>query len=135
MKLPDLLPQLAELADGDAKQMALVFGAEAYSALMSAQQQRQSQHRTAPVRLTNGQWMLCADLLTEIRPGGLYADGFTLLPPETFALVDVMPWPDAVALLPQPAPPLERARDSEGRFIPDDPATPNVDEAWVEVEG
>ena len=27
----------------------------------------------------------------------------------------------------------ERARDDEGRFIPDDPATPDVDEAWVEV--
>ena len=133
MKLPDLLPHLAGLADGDAKRMALVFGAEAYAALMDAQQHRQSQHRTAPVRLTNGQWMLCADLLTEIRPGGLYADGFTLLPPETFALVDVMPWPDAVALLPQPEPERVRARDAQGQFIADDPATPDVDEAWVEV--
>ena len=25
----------------------------------------------------------------------------------------------------------ERARDEEGRFIPDDPATPDVDEAWA----
>ena len=26
---------------------------------------------------------------------------------------------------------IERARDDEGRFIPDDPATPDVDEAWL----
>lgn len=35
-------------------------------------------------------------------------------------------------LLPEAAPVLERARDDEGRFIADDPATPE-DEAWVEV--
>jgi hypothetical protein len=28
---------------------------------------------------------------------------------------------------------IERARDDQGRFIEDDPATPDVDEAWVEV--
>ena len=27
-------------------------------------------------------------------------------------------------------PPLERARNASGQFIPDDPATPDVDEAW-----
>ena len=28
---------------------------------------------------------------------------------------------------------LERARDEQGRYLPDDPATPTVNEAWVEV--
>ena len=28
---------------------------------------------------------------------------------------------------------VERARDDQGRFIEDDPSTPDVDEAWVEV--
>jgi hypothetical protein len=28
---------------------------------------------------------------------------------------------------------IERARDANGQFIPDDPATPDVNEAWVEV--
>jgi hypothetical protein len=27
---------------------------------------------------------------------------------------------------------VERARDEEGQFVADDPATPDVDEAWVE---
>jgi hypothetical protein len=26
---------------------------------------------------------------------------------------------------------IERARDTHGQFIPDDPSTPDVDEAWV----
>jgi hypothetical protein len=30
---------------------------------------------------------------------------------------------------------IERARDANGQFIPDDPATPDVDEAWVKVAG
>ena len=29
---------------------------------------------------------------------------------------------------------MERARDEQGRFIADDPSTPDVDEAWVEVQ-
>jgi hypothetical protein len=28
---------------------------------------------------------------------------------------------------------IERARDANGQFIPDDPSTPDVDEAWAEV--
>jgi hypothetical protein len=28
---------------------------------------------------------------------------------------------------------IERARDTNGQFIPDDPTTPDVNEAWVEV--
>jgi hypothetical protein len=29
---------------------------------------------------------------------------------------------------------VERARDDDGKFLSDDPATPDVDEAWVEVD-
>ena len=29
---------------------------------------------------------------------------------------------------------IKRARDNQGRFIADDPSTPDVNEAWVEVE-
>jgi hypothetical protein len=34
------------------------------------------------------------------------------------------------------APPVEveRARDDDGKFLADDPATPDVDEAWVEPD-
>ena len=102
MTLADLLPQAAIITYDEAKTMALVFGQAAYEALRAAQSARpDAHHRAAPVQLSDGRWMLCADLLTEIRPGGLYADGFALLPPEMFAQVEVMPWADAVALLPR----------------------------------
>lgn len=54
-----------------------------------------------PLALTDGRLMLCADILTEIEPGGLLhamwqaADKAVLL-----SSVDVVPWPEAVALLP-----------------------------------
>ena len=50
--------------------------------------------------------MLGADLLSEIEPGGLYHDGFQLLPPALFTAVDVIAWDDAVALIPEPEWPL-----------------------------
>jgi hypothetical protein len=43
-----------------------------------------------------------------------------------------LPAPFIAGLAPA-APERERARDEEGRFIEDDPATPDVDEAWLEV--
>jgi hypothetical protein len=54
-----------------------------------------------PRVLTDGRLMLCGDVLTEIAPGGLLhamwaaADQAVLLPNVT-----VIPWADAVALLP-----------------------------------
>lgn len=59
-----------------------------------------------PRVLTDGRLMLCADILTEVMPGGLLADMWAaadkavLLPS-----VEVIPWADAVALLP-PDPPM-----------------------------
>jgi hypothetical protein len=54
-----------------------------------------------PSVLTDGRLMLCGDILTEVMPGGLLAgmwgaaDQAVLLPN-----VEVIPWADAVALLP-----------------------------------
>lgn len=59
-----------------------------------------------PRILTDGRLMLSADVLTEIEPGGLLhamweaADKAVILPS-----VEVIPWEDAVALLP-PDPPI-----------------------------
>lgn len=58
-----------------------------------------------PRVLTDGRLMLCADILTEVMPGGLLhamwqaADKAVLLPS-----VEVVPWAEAVALLPQEPP-------------------------------
>jgi hypothetical protein len=60
---------------------------------------------------------------------------------EEVPLVELVPTAETVA---EPKPPTQvkpkakkkrvRARTSEGQFISDDPATPEVDEAWIEVE-
>ena len=101
MTLTEMLPQLSSMTDADAKVYAMVFGAEPYEALQAVQRARPNvQHRAAPVQLTNGQWVLCADLLLETGPGGLYADGFALLSPALFEQVEVVPLEEAVALLP-----------------------------------
>ena len=39
----------------------------------------------------------------------------------------------ATASPPPPGEGYVRARDEEGKFLPDDPATPDVNEAWVKV--
>lgn len=54
-----------------------------------------------PRTLIDGRLMLCADILTEVMPGGMLhamweaADKAVLLP-----AVEVIPWADALALLP-----------------------------------
>ena len=58
------------------------------------------QFRASDRLLTDGRFMLNADLLTEIGPGGLYHDGFGQLQPAAFVHVEVIPMAEAVALLP-----------------------------------
>ena len=59
-------------------------------------------HVASPVDLVDGRKMLCADLLTEVGPGGLYSGGFAHLPAELFPLVEVLPMSQVLPLLPQP---------------------------------
>jgi hypothetical protein len=99
MTLSDLtLP----IGDADAKELALVFTPQLAARLAELH----AEHGTAncvpmPRVLTDGRLMLCADVLTEVGPGGLLqgmweaADQAVLL-----SSVDVIPWADAVALLP-----------------------------------
>ena len=101
MTLTDLLSQAATLTDAEAKGYALVFDQAAYDVLIAAQEQQpNAQHRVGPVQLTDGRWMLCADLLTEIGPKGLYAEGFKLLSADLFDQVEVIDWVEAVKLIP-----------------------------------
>jgi hypothetical protein len=86
----------------DARQYALVFTPQLAARLAELH----AEHGTSkcvpvPRVLTDGRLMLSADLLTEVTPGGLlyemwrHADMAVLLP-----AVEVMPWADAVAMLP-----------------------------------
>jgi hypothetical protein len=90
------------ISDADAKELALVFTPQLAARLAELH----AEHGTTncvpmPRVLTDGRLMLCADVLTEVGPGGLLqgmweaADQAVLLP-----AVEVIPWSEAVALLP-----------------------------------
>jgi hypothetical protein len=86
----------------DARGLALVFTPQLAARLAELHGQHGSPNCVPMPRvLTDGRLMLCGDVLTEIAPGGLLhamwaaADQAVLLPNVT-----VIPWADAVALLP-----------------------------------
>jgi hypothetical protein len=90
----------------DARGLALVFTPQLAARLAELHGQHGSPNCVpVPRVLTDGRLMLCADILTEIEPGGLLhamweAADKTVLG----ASVEVIPWADAVALLPPDEP-------------------------------
>jgi hypothetical protein len=101
MTLADLITQ--PISYESARDLAIVLTADQAATLGAIQQQYGNpQHVAAPVPLVDGRLMLCADLLTETGPGGLYAQGFAHLPAELFAQVQILPMAEAIALIPQP---------------------------------
>lgn len=67
----------------------LAFPAELMPALADAQAD-QTTHRAEPLPLTDGRAALCADLLTEINTGGLFALQFSRLDAALFSSVEVL---------------------------------------------
>jgi hypothetical protein len=101
MTLADLISQ--PVSYETAKDLALVFSPELAAQLAAVQAEHGNpRHVASPVDLTDGRKMLCADLLTEVGPGGLYSGGFAHLPAELFPLVEVLPMSQVLPLLPQP---------------------------------
>ena len=101
MTLADLITQ--PVSYETAKELAIILTLDQAVTLGAIQQQYGNpRHVAAPVPLTDGRLMLCADLLTETGPGGLYAQGFAHLPAELFPQVQIIPMADAIALIPQP---------------------------------
>jgi len=100
MSLADLITQ--PVSYETSKDLALVFSNELAAQFSAIQDKHGSRFVAIPVDLTDGRKMLCADLLTEIGPGGLYAQGFSHLPSELFPLVEVLPMSQVLPLLPQP---------------------------------
>lgn len=91
----------------NARQLALVFTPALAGRLAELHAAHGSQ-KCVPVPrvLTDGRLMLCADVLTEIEPGGLLHAMWASADKNVLnAAVTVMSWADAVALLP-PDPPM-----------------------------
>lgn len=101
MTLADLITH--PISYDAAKELAIVLTAEQATTLGAIQAQYGNpNHVAAPVPLTDGRSMLCADLLTETGQGGLYAQGFAHLPADIFPQVQILPMAEAIALIPQP---------------------------------
>lgn len=88
----------------NARQLALVFSADLAARLAELHQMFGNNSCVLmPRELQDGRFMLSADVLTEIEPGGLLhamwhaADKAVLV-----ATVEVVPWETALALLPPP---------------------------------
>lgn len=103
MTLADLISQ--PVSYETAKELAIILTPEQAALLGAIQAEHGNpKHVAAPVPLVDGNLMLCADLLTETGPGGLYAQGFAHLPADLFPQVAILPMTDAIALIPQPDP-------------------------------
>jgi hypothetical protein len=101
MTLADLITQ--PVSYETTKNLALVFSSELAAQLAAVQSEHGNpRHVASPVDLVDGRKMLCADLLTEVGPGGLYSGGFAHLPAELFPSVEVLPMSQVLPLLPQP---------------------------------
>ena len=85
---------------------ALVFDVALAQRLAEVQGQHgDPRHVPSPRRLTDGRFMLTADILTECVPGGLVYGGFSQLDAGRFDEIDVVPLAEALALLPaEPSP-------------------------------
>lgn len=82
---------------------ALVFDSALAQRLADVQAEHgDPRHVPAPRSLTDGRFMLTADILTECVPGGLVYGGFSRLDAARFSDIEVMPLDQAIAMLPQP---------------------------------
>jgi hypothetical protein len=94
------------ISDADARGLALVF----LPALATKLSQLHAAHGSpncvpVPSLLVDGRLMLGADVLTEIRPGGLLAAMWSAADQSVLGTaVEVIPWGEAVAMMPPPEP-------------------------------
>jgi hypothetical protein len=86
----------------DARGLALVFTPQLAGRLAELHGEHGSPNCVpVPRTLTDGRLMLCADVLTEIEPGGLLHAMWAAADKAVLgASVEVLPWSQAVALLP-----------------------------------
>jgi hypothetical protein len=91
----------------DCKSVALVYPYEVAAILYEVQQQHgDPRHVPAGRQLTDGRWMLCGDVLSEVGEHGILSKAFGYITTEMMANVEVIPMSEALALLPldQPTP-------------------------------
>lgn len=100
--LAELLPYLP-LPFDYCDAFACVFSEELANRLEEVQAENPQQFRASAQALTDGTYMLRGAILSEV-PTGLYGSSFALLDAGRFDEIAMVPWADAVALLPVPEP-------------------------------
>jgi hypothetical protein len=106
MTYPDLIASLfPDGAPDDFKAWALILPLATVQAMQDAQEAVGStKHKVEPVATTDGRWMIGADILPELAPGGIFEPALPMFNMSALDGVEVMPWADGVALLPVPDP-------------------------------
>jgi len=90
----------------DCRDLALVYHYEVAVTLYGVQEEHgDPRHVPAGRQLTDGRWMLCGDVLSEVGEGGILAGAFAYITPEMMAQVEVMPMSEVLPLLQDPAGP------------------------------
>jgi hypothetical protein len=102
MKLSELLIDGRLPTDFNAPGHGLVFSEGVRDAIIAATPEN-CQHRIAPVATADGRYLSCADVLTEALTG-ILVPIFSSIDWGLADFVDVLPWSEAVALLPVPEP-------------------------------
>lgn len=100
------LTQLLSADLATLRQWALVFDASLAGALAAKWSEHGSTNCVpSPVTLTDGRYMLSADVLSEVHPGGLLHAMWAASDHAAIAAgTEVMAWPDAVAMIPASEP-------------------------------
>ena len=89
------------MAWADCKDLALVYPYEIAVALYQVQAEHgDPRHVPAGRELSDGRWMLCGDVLSEVGDGGILAGAAQYITPEMMEAVEVVPLAEALALLP-----------------------------------
>ena len=87
----------------DYKDHALILPLSAVQAMQAAQDVVASdRHKVQPVATTDGRYLVSADIIPELGPGGIFEPALPHFDADALEGVEVMAWADGVALLPEP---------------------------------
>lgn len=106
---------LANGADEKLEELALILSPEINHVFRQIQSHLgQRQFQVLPVELKDGTFLIRADVLREIGPGGLFMKGFDAIPRGLLSQVEVVPWAQAVPLLQRLPEDLDESDYAEG---------------------
>jgi hypothetical protein len=85
---------------GECRDLALVYPYEVAVTLYGVQQEHgDPRHVPVGLPLTDGRWMMCGDVLSEVGEGGILVQAFAHITHEMMSQVEVVPMEEATALL------------------------------------